>query len=317
MSSAVNTIPAYKPLRRSGLRRRKMMTNITLWLFLLPGILFYAIFHYGAMFGVIIAFQDFNVFRGVFESPFVGLRHFRAFFDSIHFVRLIRNTVLINFYTLLFGFPLTVAFAVLLNEVRINRLRSAIQMVSYLPHFLSIVVKCSMIHLLLSPTTGVLAFVQRSLDMPVSNLIMDPSWFRTIFVSSGIWQTLGWGSIIYYAALSNVNPELYEAASIDGANRWHKITRISLPSILPTIIMMLLLQLGQFMNVSFEKVMLLYSPATFETADVISTYVFRSGLLNQQFSFATAVGLFNSIVTLALIITCNTISKRATDTSLW
>ena len=314
MGNAIGVSPFQKG---SAIKQRKLMINITLWLFLLPAVLFYAIFHYGAMFGVIIAFQDYNLFRGILESPWVGFRHFRAFFDSIYFVRLIRNTILLNFYGLLFGFPLTITFAILLNEVRISRLRSSIQMVSYLPNFISIVVKCSMIRLFLSPTTGILASFQRSIDVPVSNLLMDPSWFRTIFVSSGIWQTLGWSSIIFYAALSNINPELYEAASIDGANRFHKIIRISLPSILPTIIMMLLLQLGQFMNVSFEKVMLLYAPVTFETADVISTYVFRSGLINQQFSFATAVGLFNSVVTLALIVTCNTISRRSTGTSLW
>ncbi|MCL2320095.1 MAG: ABC transporter permease subunit [Treponema sp.] len=299
--------------------QKKIFTarNVTLYLFLFPAVIYYAIFHYAPMYGALIAFQDYNPFRGMSESPWVGLKHFEAFFGGVYFVRLLRNTVLLSLYGLIFSFPMPIIFAILLNEVKSKKYRSTIQSLSYLPHFVSTVIICGLIVQFLAPNTGLIARVFESFAKSPVDLLDQAKWFRTIYIVSGIWQTMGWGSIIYFAALSTINLSLYEAADIDGAGRFQKIMHISLPGLLPTIITLLILDIGRILNVGFEKVMLLYRSSTYETADVISTYVYRSGLISQQYSFAAAVGLFNSLVGLILVLASNYSAKRIANQSLW
>ncbi len=297
--------------------RRIIKKNIALYLLLMPTILYFLIFRYVLIYGLQIAFKEYNPFIGYKDSPWVGFKHFQSFFNSIYFYRLVRNTFLLSFYSILFGFPVPIIFALFLNELKSERFRSIIQSISYIPHFISTVIVCGLLVNFLSPSTGVINAVIKALTGDTIDFLRKPEWFRTIYVSSGIWQQMGWNSIIYYAAIRAIDPFLYEAADIDGANRWQKMIRISLPSILPTIITLLLLNLGNIMNVGFEKVFLLYNPNTYQTADIISTYVYRSGLVDQQYSFATAVGLFNSIINLLLLVIFNSVSKKASGESLW
>jgi len=299
--------------------RRLIFTprNITLYLFLLPAFVYYIIFHYAPMYGALIAFQDYNPFAGMSNSPWVGFKHFRDFFGGVYFFRLLRNTLLISVYGLIFGFPMPIIFALLLNEVKSKKFRTTIQTISYMPHFISVVILCGLIVQFLAPNTGLIAkILEGFLGYPI-NVLEFSSWFRPIYIGSGIWQSMGWGSIIYFAALTSINPSLYEAADIDGASRIQKMVHISLPGLLPTIVTLLILNMGNLLSVGFEKVMLLYRTATYETADVISTYVYRSGLIAQQYSFATAVGLFNSAVGLILVLSANYAAKRISSQSLW
>jgi putative aldouronate transport system permease protein len=269
------------------------------------------------MYGVVISFQNFNPFRGISGSPWVGFKHFTAFFESIYIVRLLRNTVLISVYSLIFSFPMPIIFALILNEVKSYKFRSAIQTISYMPHFVSTVIMCGLIVQYLAPGTGLIARIIQMITGTPYDILARPEWFRTIYIASGIWQDMGWSSIIYYAALTSINPSLYEAADIDGAGRIQKMIHISLPGIIPTIVTLLILALGGVLNVGYEKVMLLYRPVTYETADVISTYVYRSGLINQEYSYAAAVGLFNSVIGLLLVLGSNYAARRIAHQSLW
>lgn len=296
---------------------RGLSKNLVLYSFLLPTLTYYFVFEYVPIYGIQIAFKDLNLFAGISESPWVGLKHFENFFNSVYFYRLMRNTFLISFYSIIFAFPVPIILAVLLNELKAEKFRSVFQSISYIPHFISTVIIAGLIVNFLSPSTGMINMVIEFFGGNSINFLSKPEWFRTIYVSSGIWQTMGWGSIIYFASLRSIDPSLYEAAEIDGANRWKKIKFISLPGIMPTIIIMLLLNLGNLLKVGFEKVFLLYNASTYETADVLSTYVYRSGLVNQQYSFAAAVGLFNSIITLVLLIAFNYLAKKFTRNSLW
>lgn len=297
--------------------KRQRKKGLILLTFMIPGLLFYLIFHYVPMYGTLIAFQDYNPFLGFAKSPWVGLKNFNEFFHSLYFWRLLKNTFLLSFENIIFSFPMPILFALMMYEVKHNRLRSAIQSLSYFPYFISIVVLCGLIRNFTSPSTGVInALIEVVGGTPV-DFMSDPGWFRPIYIISGIWQGMGWNSIIYYATLTSVDVSLYEAADIDGANRLHKIRYISLPALTPTIITLLLVNLGNMMNVGFEKVMLLYSPATYNTADIISTYVYRSGMLSLQYSYAAAVGLFNSLIGICLIVIFNLLARRFTSTSLW
>lgn len=288
-----------------------------LYLFLIPALLYYIIFHYIPMYGTLIAFKNFNPYIGILESPWVGLKHFLAFFDSIYFFRLIRNTFAISVFSILFGFPVPIIFALLLNEIKSVRYRSIVQSISYLPNFVSTVVIAGIIFAFLSPSSGLVNAIITKLGGDSISFMIEPAWFRTIYVASGIWQTAGWNSIIYFAVLSSISPSLFEAADMDGAGRLQKIIHISLPSLLPTISTLLLLNLGGLMSVGFEKAFLLYTPSTYETGDVLSTYVYRSGLINQEFSFAAAVDLFNSLLNIIFIIIFNKLSKKISGNSLW
>ncbi|WP_235885340.1 ABC transporter permease [Paenibacillus cymbidii] len=283
----------------------------------MPVIVYFAVFHYVPMYGVLIAFKKFQALKGIVGSPWVGFDNFRHFFESVYFGRVIKNTVLLSLYSLLWGFPAPIAFALLLNELRERFFKRFVQTVSYLPHFISLVVVAGMIVTFTSPIDGVInAFLQWIGEKPV-NFLNEPGWFRTVYIVSGVWQDFGWGSIIYLAALAGINPQLYEAAEVDGARRWHKMRYITLPGLLPTIVILFILQVGHLMDVGYEKILLLYSPATYETADVIGTFVYRSGIVGSQFSYAAAVGLFNNAINVVLLVTVNRISRKLTDTSLW
>jgi putative aldouronate transport system permease protein len=304
-------------LGRSDFKKWFARKGWLLYLFFLPAAVYYLVFHYAPMYGVVIAFKDFGVFLGIRNSPWVGIKHFVSFFESVYFFRLVRNTFLISFYSVLFGFPAPIIFALLLNELDAVGYRSVIQSLSYVPHFISTVVMAGLVISFVAPSTGIINAIITGLGGKQIDFIRDPAWFRFLYVGSGIWQEMGWGSIIYFAGLSSIDPQLYEAAQMDGAGRLRKIWHISLPGILPIIITLLLLNLGRLMSVGFEKVFLLYNQATLETADVISTYVYRSGLIAQQYSFAAAVGLFNSVVTLVLLTMFNAIARRISEYSLW
>ncbi|GHV26420.1 sugar ABC transporter permease [Clostridia bacterium] len=289
----------------------------SLYLMLLPVIAFYIIFCYGPMYGVQMAFRNFSPKLGISGSPWVGFKYFRDFFGSIYFTRLLRNTLLINLYGLLFGFPIPIIFALLLNELRNKRYKSLVQTISYLPHFISIVVIAGIIKSF-TATEGLFSTLMYQLvGKSKQNMLMIPNYFRSIYIVSDIWQEMGWSSIIYIAALTGINTELYEAATMDGASRFKRILHVTLPGMIPTIMTMLVLRIGSMLSLGFEKVFLLYNEGIFETADVISTYVYRKGLIDGSYSYSTAVGLFNSVVNLVLLVGANTLSKNMTETGLW
>lgn len=295
---------------------QNMKRHKGLYLMILPVVAFYLIFCYYPMYGAQIAFRDYTPKLGVFHSPWVGLKHFREFFDSVYFGRLIRNSISINLKNLIFGFPAPILFALLLNEVKGQKFKKVVQTVSYMPHFISTVVIAGMI-LQFTATDGVITWVMTLFGYPKQNLMLNPELFQPIYVISDIWQGLGWGSIIYIAAISGINAELYEAARMDGAGRFKQMWHVTLPGILPTIITMFILRVGNMMNLGFEKIILLYNSSIYETADVISTYVYRKGLVDQSYSFSTAVGLFNSLINLLLLFIANKLCKRLTEHSLW
>lgn len=282
----------------------------------IPIILYYLIFHYFPMYGVIIAFKDYTPGLGITKSPWVGLRWFREFFNSFYFFRLLRNTILISLYGIIWGFPIPIIFALLLNEISDNLFKRTVQTISYLPHFLSVVVVVGMIIELLAIDGVINQLIKQAGFKPI-DFMNEARWFRTIFIGSNIWQNFGWNSIIYLAALSSIDPQLYEAARIDGAGRWQQMRYITLPSIMPTAMILLILNIGSLLSVGFEKIILMYNPRTYEVADVISTYVYRRGILGGQYSFGAAVGLFNSMANLLLLLVVNKITKRVTTIGLW
>ncbi len=290
--------------------------NWMIYLLALPVIAYYVIFHYGPMYGLQIAFKDFMPAKGIWDSPWVGFKHFVSFFDGIYFWRLIRNTLLINIYELIFAFPAAIILALLLNEIRRMMFKRWVQTISYLPHFISIVVVAGMMFDFLS-RDGLINQLIGLLGIAPIDFLKEAGWFRFIFVSSGIWQGIGWGSIIYLASIANIDPTLYEAAKMDGANRWRQTFHITIPGIMPTIVIMLILNMGNMLSVGSDKVLLLYNPLTYETADVISTYVYRKGILEASYSFTAAVGLFNSVISFILIVSANAISKRVSENKLW
>ena len=284
---------------------------------LIPVVIFFAVFSYYPLYGILIAFKDYSISKGILGSPWAGLRYFRQFFLSPYFGRLLRNTVLISVYSLLWGFPVPILFALLLNEFKDGKFKRLIQTVSYLPHFISLVVICGILIDIFSPQGGVVNALLYSLTGKRINFFGEPEWFRTMYVGSGVWQEFGWNSIIYLAAITGINPDLYEAARIDGAGRLRQIWHVTLPGIKPTILTLLILNLGNIMSVGYEKIILLYSPTTYETADVISTYVYRTGLLSQQYSYAGAVGLFNSVINIAILVLCNFVGKKLFGVGIW
>lgn len=284
-------------------------------LFALP-LLYFVIFKYGAMFGLLIAFQDYDVFKGIWHSRFIGLEHFQEFITDAYFWKVVRNTIVINLYMLLFYFPMPIILALMINEVRLTYFKKVVQSISYLPHFLSTVVVCGMLVNLLS-TDGMINQIIAAFGGTKISFFMKPEWFRFIYVISEIWQKVGWGSIIYLAALSGIDPHLYEASRMDGANRFKQIWHISLPGIAPVISILFLLTLGELLSVGFEKILLLYTGPTYETADVISTYIYRRGLIGADFSYGTAVGLFQSVLALFLVYGANRGARKLGSTSLW
>ena len=283
---------------------------------MLPALIYFGVFHYGPMYGLQIAFKDFSVARGIWESPWVGLDYFGRFFSSYQFPALVRNTLLLGLCQLAF-FPVSILVAVSLNEVRRGPFRRFAQTVTYAPHFVSVVVLAGMVLTFLHPVTGIVNRTLQALGGQPVAFMTDPAWFRPVFVLSGEWQNLGWGAIVYLAALAAVDPQLHEAAVMDGANRAQRSRHVDLPGIVPTVVILFILQLGTLMSVGFEKVYLLQNPLNLASAEVIGTYVYKAGLLGAQYSFSAAAGLFNSVINLALLLSVNRLAGRVTGTRLW
>ncbi|MEV0161387.1 ABC transporter permease [Nonomuraea fuscirosea] len=279
-------------------------------------LLFFLIFRYAPMIGNVIAFRKFEPGGSIFGEEWVGLRYVKLFLNDPTFWNVFTNTLVLGALTLIFCFPLPIVLALLLNEVRRRTLKRFLQSVSYLPHFLSMVIVAGLVMQMTSLDGPINAFLDFVGSEKVS-FMQDPGWFRTIYVSSEVWQTVGWGTILYLAALTTIDDQLYEAARMDGAGRWRQIWHVTLPGIRPTAVTLLILNIGTFMAVGFEKVLLLYNPLTYPTADVISTYLYRMGLEASNFSYAAAIGLFEALVGLVLILSANVISRRTVGTSLW
>ncbi|MFB5678172.1 ABC transporter permease [Paenibacillus terreus] len=288
-----------------------------LLLLFLPALVYYILFKYVPMFGILISFKDYNVFKGIWASEWVGFKYYSLFFHSPDFPKLLRNTVVLGFYKVVFGFPAPIVLALLLNEVRVGIVKRLVQSVSYMPHFISNVVVVSMMFLFLSPTNGLVNQVIDGLGYSSINFMQNEHYFRTLYVLSEIWQHVGWETIVYLAAVSAIDPQLYEAARADGANRWHQLRHITLPGIAPAIVILFILNIGHVLDIGFEKVLLMQNPSIYSTADVLSTYVFRTGIQSMNYSYGTAIDLFTSFVNLLFILTANWISRRTSETSLW
>jgi putative aldouronate transport system permease protein len=296
--------------------RKDFIKNKELYALVLPVIIYYLIFHYKPMYGAIIAFKDFSPAKGIMGSEWIGFKNFQMFFNDIYFFRIIKNTLTISITSIIFGFPAPIILALLINELRSKKFSRLVQTITYLPYFISIVVISGIIKEFVSDQ-GVITSVFKLFTHESNNMLSNPKLFVTIFVGSDIWQGIGWGSIIYLAALTSIDQEIYEAASIDGANRWKQVIHVTIPGILPTIVTMFILRMGGILNVGFEKIILLYNPVIYETSDVISSYVYRRGLQEFSFSFSSAVGLFNSVINFIFLISANWLSRKFNDTSLW
>ena len=295
---------------------RDIKVNRMIYLMVLPVVIWYIVFCYLPMYGSTIAFKDFKPGLGIMNSPWIGFDNFIEFFRDIYFQRIVTNTVLLSVYDILWGFPAPIILALLLNEVRNRAFKSTVQTMTYLPYFVATVVVCGII-IDFTSTNGIINQMLSYLGAEKHNLLADKNLFRTIYIASSVWQGTGWGSIIYLAALANIDPQLYEASIIDGAGKWKQILHITLPGISSTIVILLILRMGSIMNVGFEKIILLYNPLTYETADVIATYVYRKGLIDFDYSYSSAIGLFNSVINLMFLLAANGISRKYSETSLW
>lgn len=291
--------------------------DANLYSMLVPFVLFFLVFHYRALFGLLIAFKDYSLFKGIAASPWVGLDNFKALFGGPYFLRNLKNTFLISFYGLLVGFPAPIVLALLFNEVRGETFKRVCQTLTYLPHFVSSVIVAGIVTRFLSPSTGMVNNLLEAIGLERTHFLTKPEWFRAIYLTMGIWKEAGFGAIIYIAALASLDPQLYEAARIDGAGRLRQLTAVTLPGILPTIAIMLILRIGRLLEVGYEQIILLYQPATYATADVISTYVFRAGLMQGDYRLAAAAGLFDSIVAFLLVFLSNKASRKISDYGLW
>ena len=296
--------------------KKDFKANNILYIMAAPVLVYFIIFHYIPIWGLVISFQDFVPARGIWGSEWIGLANFADFFKSYYFWRLIKNTLTINITDLLFGFPAPILFALMLNELKNGAFKRSIQTISYIPHFVSIMVICGII-INFTASDGLFNDIREFFGIERNNLLRQANLFVPIYVGSEVWQRLGYSSIIYLAAISSVNPELYEAAYMDGAGRFKQAIHITLPGIMATIIVLLLLRVGRMLSVGFEKIILLYNPSIYKTADVISSFVYRKGLLDTDYSYATAVSMFNSVMNLLLLVMANALSRRFSDTSLW
>lgn len=287
-----------------------------IYIMLIPVVMYYLIFHYAPMYGLVIAFKNYRPALGILDSAWVGLKHFRDFFSSFYFWRLLKNTLSINILGLLFGFPAPIIFALFLNEVRNNRFKRVIQSVTYLPHFISLAAICSMIIDFFAVNGPINAIIKLCGGEAVS-FFNTAAWFQPIYIMTNIWADFGWGSIVYLSALTAIAPELYEAAALDGANRWQKMWHITFMGILPTVTIMLIMKVGHMMSLGSQKILLLYNPNIYETADVISTFVYRKGLVGAEYSYTAAVDMFSSVINFVLLLSVNAFSRRVNETSLW
>ncbi|GAA1299491.1 MULTISPECIES: ABC transporter permease [Brachybacterium] len=312
----VGTQPAQALPRRGGRFRRRVRNSWQLWILVLPAVVFFFVFKYVPMYGVQIAFKDFIASKGIWGSEWVGLEHFQRFFSSFYFWRLLRNTLGLSLYQLLL-FPLPIILALSLNEVKNRFFKRFAQTLTYAPHFVSVVVVVGMMVAFLDPRIGIANHFLGLIGIDSIPFMQEAGWFRHLFVWSGVWQSLGWGTIIYLAALAGVNPELHQAAEVDGATRLQRIRHVNIPAILPTVVILFILDFGSFMSVGFEKVLLMSNSLNAETSDIIQTFVYKSGLLQGQYSYAAAVGLFDSVINILMIVGVNHLARRISDTSLW
>lgn len=296
--------------------KKDLIKNRSVYLMGLPVLIFYFVFCYMPMYGAIIAFKNFKPQLGIIGSNWVGFKHFITLFSSPSFFTVFKNTVRISLSLLVYGFPAPIILALLLNEIRSTRYAKIVQNFTYMPHFISLVVICGLIRSF-TLDTGIIPYFMSLLGFEKVSMLNYPKYFTSIFVVSDIWQTVGWNSIIYLAALTGVDAQLYEAAMIDGAGRWKQTIHVTIPSIMPTIIIMLILRVGTVLNVGFEKIILLYNDTTMSVADVLSSYTYRKGLLDLNWSFSSAVGLFNSVINFVFLLATNYISKRVGEVSLW
>lgn len=306
--------PMIKPSRKTWSRMKR---DYELYLFLLPIFIVYLVFKYYPMYGVQIAFKDFSPSRGIWGSEWVGFQHFIDFFDSYNFWTIMNNTLTLSLLSLIFSFPAPIIIAIMLNQMLGKRYKKFIQTVIYAPHFISTVVLVGMLHVFLSPNSGIVNHIITWLGGEPILFMANEGWFRPLYILSGIWQETGFSTIIYLAALAGVNPELHEAATMDGASKWKRVWNVDIPSILPTIVILLILALGNIMSIGFEKAFLMQSDLNYATSNIIPTYVYEMGIQKAQYSFSTAVGLFNSMINIVLIVTVNRIAKKMTETSLW
>ncbi|WP_082423109.1 ABC transporter permease [Paenibacillus dakarensis] len=320
-SEGISEIEIHEPPLRKARTRYPLLRNLKrdkyLLILFLPCLLYYLLFKYAPIFGIVIAFKDYNLFQGIMASEWVGFKYFKQFFESKDFFPVIRNTFLLGFYKLLFGFPAPIILALLINEMRNAFFKRFVQTVSYLPHFISNVIVAGIVVMFLSPSGGIINEILAALGLEKITFMVEADWFRTIYVASDIWQHIGWGTIIYLAALASVDPQLYEASRIDGANRWKQTLHVTLPGIAPAIVIILILDIGKVLEIGFEKVFLLATPATYSIADIISTYVYRVGLTNANYSYATAIDLFTGLISFVFILSANWISRKISDNSLW
>ncbi|MDN4865680.1 ABC transporter permease [Priestia megaterium] len=310
-----------KPARQIySIKRRKtwskILVNYELYLLLLPALVYFVVFSYIPMYGVLIAFKDFIATEGILGSPWVGFKHFETFFHSFQFWSLIKNTLGLSTFQLIIGFPLPIMLALMLNQVRSEKYKRFVQTVVYAPHFISIVVLVGMISVFFSDNGLVNNLITIFGGKPIS-FMAQPEWFQPLYIGSGVWQETGWAAVIYLAALAGVSPELHEAAIMDGANKWQRILHIDIPAIMPTAVILLVLSVGNIMNIGFEKAYLLQTPLNQPTAEIIPTYVYKLGLQQAQYSLATAVGLFNAVINIILLIAVNKFAKKLSGQSLW
>ena len=304
-----------KPNDMSVLKR--MARCWQLYVLVLPAVICIIIFAYAPMYGVQIAFKEYKVNMGIMGSPWARLKYFRQFINLPNFNTLIVNTLKISVYSLLWGFPAPILLALMLNQVRCEKFKGFVQTVTYAPYFISTVVLVSMLSIFLTPSSGFVNKIIENLGGKAIAFMGEPRWFRTVYVASGVWQGTGWGAIIYLAALGGVDPSLYEAAMVDGATKIQRVIHIDLPCILPTIVIMFILNMGNLLNVGYEKAYLMQNSLNITVSEIISTYTYKIGLLNGKYSFSTAVGLFNSVINFVLVVTTNYISKKLTQSSLW
>ena len=307
------------PVHEKGSWWRYVRRNPALYVMLLPGLLNLLLFKYLPMWGIVIGFQQFHPALGVLGSKWVGLKHYVDFFNDPYFFRLVRNTLLLGVYTLAFAFPAPIVLALLLNEVRSIGFKRVTQTISYMPYFISTVVVIGLLREFTSPNDGIVNAAIAALGGERIPFFLRPLWFPPLYVLSGIWAQIGFSSIIYLAAIANINPELYESAVIDGARRFRQVWHITIPSILPVIVILFILAVGGILATDFQKILLMYSPFTYETADVISTYIYRVGIESEgsNFSYATAVGVFTAVISLIFLIITNRVAKSVNETSLW
>ena len=288
-----------------------------IYVMLAPMVIWFIIFLYKPMYGLQVAFKDYSIFRGVAASPWIGIEHFETLFANSQFLRAVKNTIFISALSLIFGFPVPILLALMFNEIINAIYKKTAQTIVYLPHFISTVIIAGIVITAFSPSAGIINTVIGWFGIEPIYFLIKPEWFRPIFIGSGIWQEAGFSSIIFLAAIAGVNPSLYESAVVDGASRWQMMWKITIPSIMPTIIIMLIIRIGNLMEVGFELIILLYQPATYQTADVINTFIYRQGLQGGQYDLAAAAGLFNAVIAFVLVMAANSLSRRYSRTSLW